>query len=62
MARKKAGSENGLQETGKDATETKAAPKAEGQVKLVKMARGNQSADVHPEMVAEYERGGWVAS
>lgn len=27
---------------------------------LVKMYRGEQTADVHPDMVADYATGGWV--
>lgn len=35
-------------------------PKKETSVKLVKMKLGDIEADVHPEMVEDYAKGGYV--
>jgi hypothetical protein len=34
--------------------------KAVKKIKLVKMKRGEQSADVHPEEVDNYKKAGWT--
>lgn len=38
--------------------------RAEGETKLVKMIRPGEvqpkTADVHPDMVEEYKKGGWI--
>lgn len=36
------------------------APKLKEESKLVKMYKGEMTADVHPSMVEDYATGGWV--
>ena len=41
-------------------TVKKATKKAPAKPKIVKMIRGEQTADVHPDMVEEYKKGNWA--